>query len=702
MSLCGLHEWITGAFPDIIQKVPQDKVPAQTFDHVFIDMQHVIVNSSKSINNNEITNLFIPNHDVIDYCLHYIETIFTLFRPTKLFYIAMQGVEPQAAAIRTRKNAYLTAQRTSQLKVKLFAARMDSQIPPNVFDPNSVHAGSSFMLELQRNIEYWIVDKINSDSDWQNLDVFLSGHDVPGESKQKIVSYLRQEGQKADKTSKFAIFSEDAETIVLSSCLKSLDVHILFTDSTDLEINPERKTYQKLPIKEFGARLTSNFRNVFETSKCNITLDTDRLCADFALLCHLSGSSYFPQIPLLFNRNCLEPVLNCYKACVPSMKDYLITHDKKVNFVELCEFFDKLSLLEGKVFEHSVIPKMLKYRSELIANKGYSHEDAQLRARRDIYGFVYDLRPFPEDSNVALEFSNYRIGFYKYKLKFTEDHEVRKSGMGLLKTLCWIMDSTLSHVPSWDWAYPFDYGPMISDITGIANCSFRFPPDTPLTNFAYLMYVLPPESQNLLPEPLRPEITKEDRVEIDCVHFEDQKKFTILIPHRKIEPVEKFLESKLAEVSESDRLRNDRGVRKMYRSEEYEQEIFRSLLNSRHFPDICPCFVSVKIIPGEKLMVTDGQVMTSEHSFKEHHLEFQRSSTSEPEVTGVLPLRPNLLPPPPTVFMPQTDNRFVPRNFVPGGIRHVPPVDNSFDRKLSNSGPPRSMLAGYKGGFGHG
>ncbi|XP_063712098.1 uncharacterized protein LOC134840274 [Symsagittifera roscoffensis] len=519
MSLCGLHEWITGAFPDIIQKVPQDKVPAQTFDHVFIDMQHVIVNSSKSINNNEITNLFIPNHDVIDYCLHYIETIFTLFRPTKLFYIAMQGVEPQAAAIRTRKNAYLTAQRTSQLKVKLFAARMDSQIPPNVFDPNSVHAGSSFMLELQRNIEYWIVDKINSDSDWQNLDVFLSGHDVPGESKQKI---------------------------------------------------------------------------------------------------------------------------------------------------------------------------------------GYSHEDAQLRARRDIYGFVYDLRPFPEDSNVALEFSNYRIGFYKYKLKFTEDHEVRKSGMGLLKTLCWIMDSTLSHVPSWDWAYPFDYGPMISDITGIANCSFRFPPDTPLTNFAYLMYVLPPESQNLLPEPLRPEITKEDRVEIDCVHFEDQKKFTILIPHRKIEPVEKFLESKLAEVSESDRLRNDRGVRKMYRSEEYEQEIFRSLLNSRHFPDICPCFVSVKIIPGEKLMVTDGQVMTSEHSFKEQHLEFQRSSTTEPEVTGVLPLRPNLLPPPPAVFMPQTDNRFVPRNFVPGGIRHVPPVDNSFDRKLSNSGPPRSMLAGYKGGFGHG
>ena len=707
MSLCGLHEWIQENFPNIIQKVSLDIIPAHSFDYVLIDMQNVILNSSRVSANNEFTNLFLTNADVIDYCLHYVETIFTLFRPKRRLYIAIPGVEPLASAVRTRKNAYVNAQRLQQLKKKLYSARLDTNLPHEVFDTNCLLPGSQFMLELQKNVEYWLADKLNCDADWQNLEVILSAHDVPGESKQKIASYLRQEVKIIDNSSTFAVFSEDAEMVLLTSCLSLVDINILFTDRNNSEIHPERKAYQTLSIDSFKGCLAGYFQKDFEPGKCNVALDIGRLCADFALLCHISGSYYFPQLPLLFSRNCLDPVLDCYKSFVQYMKDYIMTFDKKVNFTELSEFFDKFSLLEGKVFEKTIFPKMLKYRSELISQKGYGFNDAQLRARKDIYGFVFDTRPFPEDSDVASEFSCYRMGFYKYKLKFEEDNDVRKSCMGLLKTFCWVMDATLNNnVPSWEWAYPFDYSPLISDILGVASCSFRFAPDAPMPNFAYLMFVLPPESQQLLPEILRPEISKEEKVEIDCVHFEDQKKFTILIPHRDFKIVKNVLENKISEVSEIEKLRNHQGSRRVLKSEEFEQPVFKSELNRIAFPDIKPCFVSCNTRPSE---------MGAHVEIDSQHISQTLKNAAAPIIDQPMPVksqgnvdqllhgqvRPNLTQPERTVPPLPPQQMFPPRIPPEFQQRAPPPQRLSNEALLPIHGMNRNMAHGFRDGFGN-
>ena len=263
------------------------------------------------------------------------------------------------------------------------------------------------------------------------MDVIISGQGVPGEAKLKICNFLRLDKTKykAVINPSTGIFSNDPEMVLLACCLGMNNIYTYHSDEvSNSEVHPEKKTYRKICMQKFQNCLTGFFKPLFDDPSCHTQFQLQRLCADFVLLCNLSGSAYFPPIPLLCSSNSLEQVIGCYKSFISYMKDYLVSRDLKINFTELCEFFDKIAYLEGRIFEKTVVPEMLKVRNDLVKMKAYSLEDAQLKARKEIYGFVYDHRPFPDDANVAEEFSFYRIGYYKYKLKFCEDNEVRRAG----------------------------------------------------------------------------------------------------------------------------------------------------------------------------------------------------------------------------------------------------------------------------------
>ena len=73
--------------------------------------------------------------------------------------------------------------------------------------------------------------------------------------------------------------------------------------------------------------------------------------------------------------------------------------------------------------------------------------------------------------------------------------------------LKWVTLYYFDECPSWDWYYPYDYPPFISDISKYlesANISkIKFTKGTPLKPFMQLLSVLPPHSSNLLPKSLQ-------------------------------------------------------------------------------------------------------------------------------------------------------------------------------------------------------
>src|SRR2546429_108004 len=58
--------------------------------------------------------------------------------------------------------------------------------------------GTEFMGKLSLQLQYFINKKVTEDSDWRDIKIVLSGHEVPGEGEHKIMEYIRNSKAQAD------------------------------------------------------------------------------------------------------------------------------------------------------------------------------------------------------------------------------------------------------------------------------------------------------------------------------------------------------------------------------------------------------------------------------------------------------------------------------------------------------------------------
>ena len=47
------------------------------------------------------------------------------------------------------------------------------------------------MAKLTKQLKYFINKKVSEDREWQQPEIVLSGHEVPGEGEHKIMEYIR-------------------------------------------------------------------------------------------------------------------------------------------------------------------------------------------------------------------------------------------------------------------------------------------------------------------------------------------------------------------------------------------------------------------------------------------------------------------------------------------------------------------------------
>jgi 5'-3' exonuclease len=50
-----------------------------------------------------------------------------------------------------------------------------------------VMLGTPFMFKLSEQLRYFVNKKITEDANWRDVQVVLSGHEVPGEGEHKII-----------------------------------------------------------------------------------------------------------------------------------------------------------------------------------------------------------------------------------------------------------------------------------------------------------------------------------------------------------------------------------------------------------------------------------------------------------------------------------------------------------------------------------
>jgi len=98
---------------------------------------------------------------------------------------------------------------------------------PRLLDCGSnVHStGTPFMARLSEQMRYFINKKITEDSNWRDVAVVFSGHEVPGEGEHKIMEYIRLSRAQPDYNPniRHCLYGLDADLIMLG--LLSHDPH---------------------------------------------------------------------------------------------------------------------------------------------------------------------------------------------------------------------------------------------------------------------------------------------------------------------------------------------------------------------------------------------------------------------------------------------------------------------------------------------
>lgn len=118
----------------------------------------------------------ITEEDMFKDIFNYIDKLFFLIKPQKLFFMAIDGVAPRAKMNQQRSRRFRSAKEAETME-KLAASRGEVRLHER-FDSNCITPGTEFMDRLHEALRYFIKNKISADPMWQKCRVILSGHNV--------------------------------------------------------------------------------------------------------------------------------------------------------------------------------------------------------------------------------------------------------------------------------------------------------------------------------------------------------------------------------------------------------------------------------------------------------------------------------------------------------------------------------------------
>lgn len=352
MGIPKFFRFISERWPYISQLVDDSALPE--FDNLYLDMNSIL-HTCTHLNDNELTLNVLPEQTYAA-IFAYIDHLFLTIKPQKTFYMAIDGVAPRAKMNQQRARRFRTAVEAEQLKNKALAA--GEELPKEgSFDLNSITPGTEFMANLTTNLKYFVHKKVSEDAAWQNVEIILSGHEVPGEGEHKIMEYIRvQKSQdNYDPNLRHCIYGLDADLIMLG--LISHEPHfallreeVTFGRSrTQQLLDVKAQPFYLLHLLLVREYLGLEFADLAD--QLSFGYDFDRVLDDFILVMYVIGNDFLPNLPdLHINKGAFPLLIATFKQALRALDGYL-SDNGTINFPRLGAWLELLAKFELSNFE---------------------------------------------------------------------------------------------------------------------------------------------------------------------------------------------------------------------------------------------------------------------------------------------------------------------------------------------------------------
>ncbi|KAL0571703.1 exonuclease II Exo2 [Marasmius crinis-equi] len=353
MGIPKFFRYISERYPLTSQLIQENKIPE--FDNLYLDFNGIIHNCSHP--NDEDAHFRLSEEQIFTSIFAYVDHLFGKIRPKKLFYMAVDGVAPRAKMNQQRSRRFRTAKEAKEVREK--AEAKGEKLPDEkAFDSNCITPGTPFMARLSEQLRYFVNKKISEDSNWRDVEVVLSGHEVPGEGEHKIMEYIRlsraQPGYNPNM--RHCLYGLDADLIMLG--LLSHDPHFCLLRE-EVKFGPARKksnnhslesiNFYLLHLSLFREYLDMEFHSIAPLLPFEYSLE--RIIDDFILLAAFVGNDFLPNLPdLHIHENGLEKLFEVYKRILPSLDGYL-NDNGAISMPRLQRILDEMAIWEQEVFE---------------------------------------------------------------------------------------------------------------------------------------------------------------------------------------------------------------------------------------------------------------------------------------------------------------------------------------------------------------
>uniref|UniRef100_A0A8C5NGQ1 5'-3' exoribonuclease 1 n=1 Tax=Gouania willdenowi TaxID=441366 RepID=A0A8C5NGQ1_GOUWI len=627
MGVPKFYRWISERYPCLSEVVKEHQIPE--FDNLYLDMNGIIHQCSHP--NDEDVHFRISEEKIFADIFHYLEVLFRIIKPRKVFFMAVDGVAPRAKMNQQRGRRFRSAKEAEE---KIKKALDKGEVLPTEarFDSNCITPGTDFMARLQEQLKYFVHNKLSTDKLWQNVNIYLSGHETPGEGEHKIMEFIRSENAKPDHdpNTRHCLYGLDADLVMLGLTSHEPNFSLLREEvrfggkkSQKRITAPEETTFHLLHLSLMREYIDYEFSPLKD--KLGSNYDLERIIDDWILMGFLVGNDFIPHLPHLhINHDALPLLYKTYISVLPSVGGYL-NENGHLNLANFEKYLEKLSEFDREHFSEVFVD--LKWFESKVGNK-YLNEAAGRAAEKEaarkglrkkevemlslLNGDKKEAMADDEEEDDDLfetEFRQYKRTYYMTKMgvDVVSDEFLSNQAKCYVEGIQWILHYYYHGVQSWSWYYPYHYAPFLSDVRNIAGLTLTFDLGKPFMPFQQLLGVLPAASMDLLPEAYRHLMTSEMSPIIEYYPLDfktdlngkqQEWEAVVLIPFIDEKRLLAAMEPNNHKLTKEERDRNRHTECALYT---FDPEVDFTYLSTlpKLFPNIVHCYVRKAYIPVE-------------------------------------------------------------------------------------------------------